>query len=111
MFQLQLSCDSCDFSTFPFVGAYLPDSDSVSAVFQDEVSKNIRVVEFTQISKSLPERPTETELDEKINALCEAEVQASEKRINTWVVPDDFSPLECPCCQKEAVCLRLLSML
>lgn len=110
MFQIQLSCDSCEFSTAPFVGAYVPDSDSVSVVFQDEGTKNIRVVEFIQISESLSERSTESELDEKINALCDAEIQASEKRINTWVVPDEFSPLQCPCCQKKAVSLRLLSM-
>ncbi len=111
MFQSKLSCENCSYSTEPFVGVYVPSSDSTEVVLQDQESKKIRVLELRGIAEMLPPHPSEEQLDERIRQLCEANRQQNEKRVDTWVVPDEFEAIECPCCGKQLVRLQLLSII
>lgn len=110
MFQTKLSCDNCDYATAPFVSSYIPASDTLDVVFQDQHSQQIRVLKLSGITERISSSPTEEQVNERISQLCELNRHQHERQIDTWCVPDEFEPIECPCCGKQLVRLQIISI-
>jgi len=112
MFQSQLTCSKCGYSTCRFTNGYIPATDLVDAVFQNSKTFEIRVVSLNDIRAATGVRnPSEEQIDSAVADCC-SEIQSPlEQRIDVWETPNQFEPLCCPECKRTSIELKVLSII